>query len=145
LITFLTGCHPEVISYAYSEKLENENSGFIDLTYRNFSVSIVLLRNQKFKKNIITCAGDKGFLFADYSGREVIISGHHEINEIKCPASYDFEIILNNLVKAINKKEKVIADAEAGLHSLQTALSVYKAIKTATPVKLPLSPSLQPD
>lgn len=136
LISFLTGRRPEIINSAYSEKVENENSGFIDLTYNNFGVSMVLLRNQKFKKNIITCAGDKGFLFADYSGREVIISNHHEINEIKCPASYDFEDILNNLVNAINKKEKVIANAEAGLYSLQIALSVYKAIKTSKPVRL---------
>lgn len=132
LISFLTGRRPEIIDSAYSEKPENENSGFIDLTYNNFGVSMVLMRNQKFKKNIITCAGDKGFLFADYSGREVIISNNHEINEITCPESYDFEIILNNLVKAINNKEKVIADVEAGLHSLQTVISVYKVIKTGT-------------
>lgn len=136
LISFLTGCQPAIVNTAYSEKMGNENSGFIDLIYKGFSVSIVLLRNQKLTKNITTCAGDKGFLFADYAGREVVISNNHEINEIKCTASYDYEIILNNLVRAINKKEKIIATAEAGLHSLQIALSVYKAIKTSKPVKL---------
>lgn len=136
LISFLTGLQPEIVNIAYSEKPENEDSGFIDMTYKNFSVSMVLLRNQKFRKNIITCAGDKGFLFADYSGREVIISTNHKINEIKCPASYDFEVILDNLVRAVNKKEKIIASADAGLHALQTALSVYKAIKTGTSVRL---------
>ena len=114
---------PVTIDNAYSEEADNENSGFIDITYKDFSVSMVLLRNQKLRKNIITFAGEKGFLFADYSGREVFVSTNHEINEIKCQASHDFEIILNNLVKAINKKEKVIANAEVGLHSLQTALS----------------------
>jgi predicted dehydrogenase len=136
LISFLTGCQPEVVNTAYREKLKNENCGFIDLTYRNFGVSVVLIRNQKVKKNIITCAGDKGFIFADYSGREVIISNNHEINEIRCLASYDFEIILNNLVRAINKKEKIIANAEAGFYSLKTVLSVYKTINTNTPVRL---------
>jgi predicted dehydrogenase len=144
LIYFLTGRRPEIINSAYSEKTENEDSGFIDLTYNNFGVSMVLLRNQKFKKNIITCAGEKGFMFADYSAREVIISSNHDIEEIQCPASNDFEVILNNLVRAINEKEEVIADAEAGLRSLQTALSVYESIKTASPVKLPLFTSLQP-
>ncbi len=136
LLSFLTGCQPEIIDNAYSEEIENENSGFIDITYKDFSVSMVLLRNQKFKKNIITFAGDKGFLFADYSGREVIVSNNHEINEIKCPMSYDFETILNNLVMAINKKEDVIADAKAGTHSLKTVLSIYTAIKTQKAVRL---------
>lgn len=136
LISFLTGCQAKIINSAYSEKVENENSGFIDLAYKNFNVSMVLLRNQKFKKNIMTCSGDKGFLFADFSGKEVIISNHHHVKEIKCPSSQDFEIILNNLIQAINKKEEVIADADAGIHSLKVALSVYKAIKTTTPVRL---------
>ncbi len=136
LLSFLTGCRPETIDNAYSEEIENEDSGFIDITYKDFSVSMVLLRNQKFKKNIITLAGDKGFLFADYSGREVIVSNNREINEIKCPMSYDFETILNNLVMAINKKEDVIADAEAGTHSLKTVLSIYTAIKTQKAVRL---------
>ncbi len=136
LIYFLTGCQPQIINTAYSEKTENENSGFIDLTYKNFGVSMVLLRDQKFKKNIITFAGDKGFLFADYASREVIISTNHEINEIRCPESQDFKIILNNLIEAINEKEDVVASAEAGLNSLQSALLVYKAIKTSTPIKL---------
>jgi len=144
LIAFLTGERPEIVNTAYSEKMENENSGFIDLTYKNFGVSMVLLRNQKFKKDIITCAGDNGFIFADYSGREVIISNNHEITEIKCPASYDFEAILNNLIRAINKKEKIIANADAGLHTLQIALSIYEAVKTGISVRLPLIPSLQP-
>ena len=111
-----------------TEDIENENSGFIDITYKDFSVSMVLLRNQKFKKNVMTFAGDKGFLFADYSSREVVISNNHEINEIQCPTSHDFKVILNNLVSAIHKKDTVIAGAEAGLHSLQTVLSVYKKI-----------------
>ncbi len=136
LIAFLTGCLPETIDNAYSEEIENENSGFIDMTYKDFSVSMVLLRNQKFKKNILTFAGDKGFLFADYPGRAVVISNNHEINEIKCHASNDFEVILSNLISAINKKDEVIANAEAGINSLQAALSVYKAIETAAPVKL---------
>jgi predicted dehydrogenase len=136
LLSFLTGFRPETIDNAYSEKIENEDSGFIDITYKDFSVSMVLLRNQKFEKNIMTFAGDKGFLFADYSGREVIVSNNHEINEIKCSISYDFETILNNLVMAINKKEDVIADAKAGTHALKIVLSIYTAIKTQKAVRL---------
>lgn len=136
LISYLTEYQPEAINNAYSEAEENENSGFIDLAYNNFDASMVLLRNQKFKKNIITFAGDKGFLFADYSGREVVISTNNEINEIKCPASNDFEIILNNLVRTINHKENAIAAAEDGLYSLKTALSAYKAVKTGKTVKI---------
>jgi len=136
LIAFLTGCQPEIINSAHIEKLKNEDSGFMDLTYKNFSISMVLLRNQKLNRKIITCAGDKGFIVADYSEREVIISNHHEVNEMRCPASCDFETILNNMVSAINKKDKIIANAEAGLHSLHTALSVYKALKAKTPVRL---------
>jgi UDP-N-acetylglucosamine 3-dehydrogenase len=136
LISYLTGRQAKVINSAFSEEPENEHSGFIDIAYKDFSASMVLLRNQKLRKNIITCAGDKGFLFADYVLREVIISNNHAIDEIKCPASYDFETILNNLVRAINKKEGIIASAEAGIHSLKTALSVYKAIKTKKSVRL---------
>jgi predicted dehydrogenase len=136
LISFLTGCLPETINNVYSEELENEHSGFIDIQYKEFNVSIVLLRNQKLKKNIVTCAGDSGFIFTDYALREVIISNHHEINEIKYPASNDFEIILNNLVRAINKEEDVIANGEDGFHSLKTALSIYKSLKTKKPVIL---------
>ncbi len=136
LISYLTEYQPEAINNAYSEAEENENSGFIDLAYNNFDASMVLLRNQKFKKNIITFAGDKGFLFADYSGREVIISTDHKINEIKCPISQDFEIILNNFVRTINHKENAIATAEDGLYSLKTALSVYEAIKTGKTFKI---------
>ena len=135
LVSFLTGCQPERINSAYSEKMKNENSGFIDFAYKDFGVSMVLLRNQKFKKNIITFAGKKGFMFADYSAREVIISSTNDIEEIQCPASNDFEAILNNLVRAINNKEKIIANAEAGIQSLKTVLAAYKAIKTAAPVE----------
>lgn len=136
LVSFLTGRKPKVIDNAYSEEVENEHSGFIDMTYKDFSVSMVLLRNQKLKKNIVTCAGDKGFIFADYAEREVIVSNNHEVNEIKCPPSHDFEVILNNIVRSINNKEKIIADAKAGVDSLKTALSVYNAIKTQKPVRL---------
>ena len=96
----------------------------------------MLLRKQKFKKNIMTFAGDKGFLFADYAGREVVVSNNHEVNEIQCPASHDFKVILYNLISAINKKEEVIGSSDAGIHSLKTALSVYKAIKTSRPVRV---------
>jgi predicted dehydrogenase len=132
LIYFLTGCQPQVISNAFSEENTNEHSGFVDLSYEDFSVSMVFLRNQKLKKNFITCAGDKGFIFADYALREVITSNNHEVNEIKCPVSNDFEVILNNLVKAINQKSELVASAEDGIHSLQTALSIYKTIRTTT-------------
>jgi hypothetical protein len=40
------------------------------------------------------------------------------------------------MVGAINNKEKVIASTEAGLHSLKTALSIYKCIGTKKPVRL---------
>lgn len=136
LIYFLTGCLPEAVTSAYSEELENEHSGFIDIQYKEFNVSIVLLRNQKLKKNLVTCAGDTGFVFADYDLREVIISNHHEINEIKCPASYDFEIILNNLVRAINKKEDVIANGEDGFNALKTTLAIYRSLNAKEAVTL---------
>lgn len=129
LISFITGALPEKIDSAYSEKTENENSGFIDLAYNDFSVSLALLRNQKSRRNIVTCAGDKGFIVADYSMREVVVSNSHEIKEIKCPASYDFNALLKNLVRAINLKDEIIAGAEAGINSLRTALAVYTAIK----------------
>jgi predicted dehydrogenase len=135
LVSFLTGSHPETINNAYSEKTENEHSGFIDLTYKNFCVSMVLLRNQKLNKNIITCAGDKGFIFADFALREVIVSNNHDIKEITCPPSYDFEIMLNNFVNSVNKKEEIIANAQDGISSLRAALSVYKSINTNKPVK----------
>ena len=48
----------------------------------------------------------------------------------------DFEIILKNLVKAINKKEAVLADTTAGVNTLRSVLSIYKAIRTGAPVKL---------
>lgn len=136
LISFLTGCRPEIISSAFSEKPRNENSGFINLVCKDVIVSMILLRNQKLKKSFITCAGSKGFLSADYVERKVMISNSQSVDEIVCPADYDFEAVLNNLVGAINKREKILADAAAGLHSLNTALSVYKAIKTNKPVKL---------
>jgi predicted dehydrogenase len=135
LISFLSGSVPEMINSAYTDKSDNEHSGFIELAYNDFSASVVLMRNQKLKKTIVTCAGNKGFVFADYALREVAVSNNHSLNEIKCPASNDFEIILNNMARTINKKEKIIANAEAGVNSLQIALAVYKA-KTAAPVKL---------
>ncbi len=136
LISFLTGRLPEMINSACSEKAENENSGFVNLIYEGFNASIVLLRNQKLKRSIITCSGDKGFLSADYVGRKVVLSNDREINEIECPIGYDFEIILNNLVRAINNKEKIIVNAEAGLNSLKIALSIYNVIKIKNPAKL---------
>jgi predicted dehydrogenase len=107
LISFLTGHLPETIDSAYCEEVGNENSGIIDITCEGFSASMVLLR-----------------------------SNSHEVKEIKCSPSNDFETILNNLVHAINKKEGVIADGQAGLDSLKTALSAYEAIKTSRPVRL---------
>lgn len=136
LISFLTGCRPEIIISAFSEKTENENSGFINLACKDINVSLVLLRNQKLKKSVITCAGSKGSLSADYVEKKIIVSNAQYIDEINCPAGYDFEAILNNLVRAINKKEEIIADAADGLHSLETALSVYKAIAIKKPVRL---------
>jgi UDP-N-acetyl-2-amino-2-deoxyglucuronate dehydrogenase len=135
LITFLSGCMPKMINSVYTDKSENEHSGFIELSYNGFSASVVLMRNQKLKKTIVTCAGDKGFVYADYALREVSVSNNHSINEIKCPASNDFEIILSNMSRAIRKREKIIANAEAGVNSLQIALSAYEA-KTAAPVTL---------
>ncbi len=134
LISYVTGWNPDAVNNAYSEKLENENSGFLNLTYKDFSASIVLLRNQKSKKSIITFAGDKGFMFADYFERKVILSTHHEVNEIECPLSNEFEIILNNLVSAIQNKDIIIANAEAGILSLKTCLSIYSRISTKKPV-----------
>lgn len=136
LVSFLTGCQPEIINTAYSEKMENENTGFADISYKDISVSMILLRNQKLKKSVITCAGDKGSLLADYVERKVVLSTNRKISKIECPAGYDFEVILHNLVRAINKKEKIIGDAEAGLQSLKTALAIYKVIKTGRPVRL---------
>jgi len=136
LLSFLTGQLPEIIHSAYSEKTENENSGFVNLIYKDFNASIVLLRNQKLKRSIITCAGDKGFLSADYVSKKVVLSNNREINEIECPTGYDFEIILNNLVQAINNKKKIVANAEDGLNSLKIALSIYNVIKTKKPAKL---------
>jgi len=136
LLTFLTGCQPVIINNAYSEKSENEHCGFIDFTYKEFSASVVLLRDQKLKKNIITCVGTKGLIYADYAIRQVIVSNNYLINKIKCPTSFDLEIILHNLVRAINKKEEVTANAEAGLNSLKTALAVYQAIKIGKSFKL---------
>jgi predicted dehydrogenase len=136
LVSFLTGRMPEVIGNAYSEEVDNEHSGFIDMTYQDFHVSMVLLRNQKLKKNNITCAGDKGFIFADYALREVIVSNNHEVNEVKCPPSHDFQGILENFVRAINKKEQIIATAEDGINSLKTALAIYRATRTHKPVRL---------
>lgn len=136
LVSFLTGSQPQTVLNAYSEGVKNENSGFIDLAYKDFDVSMILLRNQKFRKNIITIAGEQGFLFADYSGREVIISSNHEVKEEKCLISYDFETILNNMISTINKKETIVADAQAGLYSLQITHAVYKAIETATPTPI---------
>ena len=136
IISFLTGKEPDAVVNAHSEKGENEHSGFIDLDYKDFSVSMVLLRNQKLKKNIISCAGDNGFVFADYALREVIVSSDDNMREIKCPASHDFEIMLNNIVRAVNNKEEVIADTGAGTNSLRTALSIYRSIETGKPVIL---------
>ncbi len=134
LISFLTGSQPVTIENASSEETDNENSGFIDITYKKFSASIVLLRNQKFKKSTMTFAGDKGLLYADYYERKVIVSTSHEVNEIQCPNSQDFLIILNNLIRAINNKEDVIADSIAGINSLKTSLSAYQWIKDRKPV-----------
>jgi predicted dehydrogenase len=136
LISFLSGEQPEVITSAYGEQAENEHSGFIELGFHEFSASVVLLRNQKLKKSIVMCTGEKGFVFADYALREVIISNHHAIRDIKYPAGPDYKVILNNLVGAITGDEKIIADAKAGLHSLQVALSAYESIRTASPVRL---------
>ncbi len=129
LLFFITGCQPETVHNAHCEKTENEDSGFVDLVYKNFCVSMILLRNQKLKKSILTIAGDRGTIEADYVGRKVVISNNHELDEIECPMSHDFEMILNNMVKAINKKDDIIANGEAGLNSLKTALSVYNTIK----------------
>jgi predicted dehydrogenase len=136
LVSYLSKTHPTLISAAYSEKSENENSGFIDATYKNFSLSMVILRNQKVKKSVITIAGDEGFLLADYIGREVIMSNNHKVDEKKFPQSHDCKIILNNMVEAIRGNEKIIADAEAGLDSLRTIRAVYEALKTSKGVRL---------
>lgn len=136
LISFVTGSKPEIINNAYSEKKENEDSGFIDISYKDFSVSMILQRNQKLKRSIIICAGDRGSISADYISRKVIISSNHQINEIECPMSHDYEIIINNFVRAINNKEEITANAEAGIHSLKTSLAIYKVIKTGRSVRI---------
>jgi predicted dehydrogenase len=129
LISFLTGFQPKTVINTYSEKLKNEDSGFINLDYNDFSSSIILLRNQKLKKSIITCAGSNGFVFADYTERKVIVSNNHEVQEIECSVSNDFEIIISNLVRSIHRKENIIADANAGILSLKTVLSIYDRIR----------------
>lgn len=136
LISFVTGSRPGRVTSAFSEEKENEHSGFIELEHAHFNVSLTLLRNQKLKKNLIVCAGEKGLIYADYSMREVIVSNDHRVEEIKCGATQDFRTILDNMVGAIHKKEELIADAEAGVASLRTVLSAYKSVRTAAPATI---------
>lgn len=136
LISYVTGSQPSAVIAASSEKAGIEDSGFIDLIYDSCIVSMALLRNQKMKKSVIVCAGTKGLIIADYSDRAVTVSTKRKNSLINCPSSYDFHAILTNLVRAINNKEGVVANAEAGINSLRTALSVYRSVRSKKRVRI---------
>lgn len=134
--------------------IQAEDLGIAVVKFKNGSYGIVEGTTDVYPRNLeetLYIFGEKGTVkaggqsvniidewrFSDYFGDEEQIKQECSENP---PNVYGFghSKLYKNVIAAIEGKEKLIVDAEAGKRALELVLAIYKSAATGQPVKLPL-------
>ena len=134
--------------------IEAEDLGLAVVKFKNGSYGTIEGTTNVYPKNLeetLYIFGDKGTVkaggeavniieewkFSDYFGDEEIVKKECSENP---PNVYGFghTKLYRNVINAINKKEKLLVDGEAGKRALELVLAIYKSAAEGKPVKLPL-------
>ena len=134
--------------------IEAEDLGLAVIKFKNGSYGIIEGTTNIYPKNLeetLYIFGEKGTVkaggeavniieewkFADYFGDEETVKKECSENP---PNVYGFghAKLYKNMIHAIEGKEELIADGEAGKRALELVLAIYKSAAEGKPVKLPL-------
>ena len=134
--------------------IEAEDLGLAVIKFKNGSYGIIEGTTNIYPKNLeetLYIFGEKGTVkaggeavniieewkFADYFGDEETVKKECSENP---PNVYGFghAKLYKNVIHAIEGKEELIADGEAGKRALELVLAIYKSAAEGKPVKLPL-------
>ena len=134
--------------------IEAEDLGLAVIKFKNGSYGIIEGTTNIYPKNLeetLYIFGEKGTVkdggeavniieewkFADYFGDEETVKKECSENP---PNVYGFghAKLYKNMIQAIEGKEELIADGEAGKRALELVLAIYKSAAEGKPVKLPL-------
>ena len=134
--------------------IEAEDLGLAVIKFKNGSYGIIEGTTNIYPKNLeetLYIFGEKGTVkaggeavniieewkFADYFGDEETVKKECSENP---PNVYGFAHakLYKNVIHAIEGKEELIADGEAGKRALELVLAIYKSAAEGKPVKLPL-------
>lgn len=134
--------------------IEAEDLGLAVVKFKNGSYGTIEGTTNVYPKNLeetLYIFGEKGTVkaggeavniieewkFSDYFGDEDIIKKECSENP---PNVYGFghTKLYRNVVNAIEGKEKLLVDGEAGKRALELVLAIYKSASEGKPVKLPL-------
>lgn len=134
--------------------IEAEDLGIAVVKFKNGAYGIIEGTTDVYPKNLeetLYIFGEKGTVkaggeavniieewkFSDYFGDEEQVKKECAENP---PNVYGFghTKLYRNVIAAIEGKEELVCDAEAGKRALELVLAIYKSQKTGLPVKLPL-------
>ena len=134
--------------------IEAEDLGLAVIRFKNGSYGIIEGTTNIYPKNLeetLYIFGEKGTVkaggeavniieewkFADYFGDEETVKKECSENP---PNVYGFghAKLYKNVIHAIEGKEELVADGEAGKRALELVLAIYKSAAEGKPVKLPL-------
>ena len=134
--------------------IEAEDLGLAVIKFKNGSYGIIEGTTNIYPKNLeetLYIFGEKGTVkaggeavnsieewkFADYFGDEETVKKECSENP---PNVYGFghAKLYKNMIHAIEGKEELIVDGEAGKRALELVLAIYKSAAEGKPVKLPL-------
>lgn len=134
--------------------IEAEDLGLAVVKFKNGSYGIIEGTTNVYPKNLeetLYIFGEKGTVkaggeavniieewkFSDYFGDEELVKKECSENP---PNVYGFghSKLYKNVIHAIEGKEKLVVDGEAGKRALELVLAIYKSAADGKPVKLPL-------
>jgi UDP-N-acetyl-2-amino-2-deoxyglucuronate dehydrogenase len=134
--------------------IEAEDVGLAVVKFKNGSYGTIEGTTNIYPKNLeetLYIFGEKGTVkaggeavniieewkFSDYFGDEEIIKKECSENP---PNVYGFghSKLYKNVINAIEGKEKLLVDGEAGKRAMELVLAIYKSASEGKPIKLPL-------
>ena len=158
LLRWMMGDHIDTV-YGMTDRLihpyiEAEDVGLAVVKFKNGSYGTIEGTTNIYPKNLeetLYIFGEKGTVkaggeavniieewkFSDYFGDEEIIKKECSENP---PNVYGFghSKLYKNVINAIEGKEKLLVDGEAGKRAMELVLAIYKSASEGKPIKLPL-------
>jgi UDP-N-acetyl-2-amino-2-deoxyglucuronate dehydrogenase len=134
-------------------KIEAEDTGVMNIRWRNGamgSVSVTMLTYPKNYEGSVTILGEKGtvriggvavneiqeWTFADKRPEdEAIKTASYETTSVY---GFGHPLYYDNVVKALQGKEKPLVDGQEGLASLELLIAAYRAARDGVTINLPL-------